>query len=112
MSCPPQAVPHNALRQKFIQHWQRATDCNNISLHGFRRFKTIHLLNLRFLEDEIAGLDHGIYQAGLSLGHDPSSSDRLGLRYGKKDENAPQLDETITQETISRLRSLLKEYGM
>ncbi|KAI0446129.1 hypothetical protein F4803DRAFT_79964 [Xylaria telfairii] len=104
------APPPNALRRKFIKHWQSATDSNNISPHGFRRFKTTHLLNLRFLEDEIAEADHAIYQAGLSLDLESPSSDRLGLRCAKRDENSPALSEIITHAMVQKLRSLLKEY--
>jgi hypothetical protein len=100
------------MRHKFTKHWQNATASNNLTLHGFRRFKTTHLLNLRFLEDEIGELDHIIYQAGLSLGLDPSSSDRLGLEHSKRDANVPQVEETITQELVLKLRRLLKEYGL
>ena len=46
---------------RFPLLWQRSTEDNNLALHGFRRFKTTHLLNLRFLEEEIADLDHAIY---------------------------------------------------
>ncbi|KAF2658060.1 hypothetical protein K491DRAFT_574418, partial [Lophiostoma macrostomum CBS 122681] len=52
----------------------------------FRRFKTTHLLNLRYLENEIVGMDHTIYQAGLSLSLSPSSEDRLGLGHARKDK--------------------------
>ncbi|KAI1322077.1 hypothetical protein F5Y16DRAFT_413490 [Xylariaceae sp. FL0255] len=84
---------------------------NNLTLHGFRRFKTTHLLNLRFLEDEIAELDHIIYQAGLTLDRDPSSPDRLGLQHSIKDKAVPPIGESIIQETILRLRGLLKKYN-
>ncbi|KAI1485230.1 hypothetical protein F5X96DRAFT_660881 [Biscogniauxia mediterranea] len=96
--------------QKFYQHWQNATDDNNLTLHGFRRFKTTHLLNLRFLEDEIAELDHTIYQAGLGLGLDISSTDRLGLKHSKKDDHVPDISETITRDLVLKLRDLLKQY--
>ncbi len=102
--------PHDGA-QEFMKHWEKATADSNLTLHGFRRFKTTQLLNLRFLEDEIATVDHGIYQAGLSLGLDPSSSDRLGLRHSKRDANVPPIEETITRAMVLRLRGLLKEYG-
>ncbi|KAI1317240.1 hypothetical protein F5Y16DRAFT_406684 [Xylariaceae sp. FL0255] len=94
------------MEQKFIKHWQN----NLLTLHGFRRFKTTHLLNLHFLEDEITELDHVIYQAGLTLDRDPSSPDRLGLQHSKRDKAVPPIEESITQETILRSRVLLKEY--
>ncbi|KAI3335286.1 hypothetical protein F4824DRAFT_511223 [Ustulina deusta] len=93
-----------------MKHWEKATADSNLTLHGFRRFKTTQLLNLRFLKDEIATVDHGIYQAGLSLGLDPSSSDRLGLGHSKRDANVPPIEETITRAMVLRLRGLLKEY--
>jgi hypothetical protein len=51
-----------------------STADNNLTLHGFRRSKTTHLLNLRYLEDEVAQIDHTLYQAGLSLNLSPSSA--------------------------------------
>ncbi|KAI1848232.1 hypothetical protein JX265_011721 [Neoarthrinium moseri] len=95
---------------QFRQLWPRITDDSNLTLHGFRRYKTTHLLNLRFLEEEIAKLDHSIYQAGLSLGHEPSARDRLGLKNSKTDSNVPDVRETITREMVLQLRSLIQQY--
>jgi len=91
------------------KHWSAVTSDDNITLHGFRRFKTAHLLNLRLLEDEVAGLDYTIYQAGLSLGIQPSSTDRLGLRHCTQDSRTFAKD-IITDDLIYRLRDLLKQY--
>ncbi|KAH8590503.1 hypothetical protein B0O99DRAFT_551996 [Bisporella sp. PMI_857] len=111
----PQAQPnHNAndpgITNLFPRLWRCSTTDNNLSLYGFRRFKTSHLLNLRFLEEEVAELDHKIYQAGLSLGLEPTPSDRLGLRHSKIDANAPRMDDTIHTELVLQLRSTMKEY--
>ncbi|KAM3067052.1 hypothetical protein ACMFMG_011831 [Clarireedia jacksonii] len=102
--------PHNSLAIKFTKHWQAATDDNNLTLYGFRRFKTTHLLNLRFLEDEIADLDHTIYQAGLSLQLDISPIDRLGLQHSKRDPNTPKVEATISEGLVLKLRDLLRQY--
>jgi hypothetical protein len=96
----------------FRRAWMASTADNNLTLHGFRRFKTTHLLNLRFLEDEIAKMDHTLYQAGLSLNLSPSSADRLGLGHSKRDASIPPIHDVITVEFRSRLRDLLKQYGM
>ena len=69
------------------------------------------LLNLRFLEQEIAELDHELYQAGLNLGLEPTARDRLGLKHSKLDSHIPPLESTITPELVSRLRKLLQQYG-
>ncbi|KAJ6438991.1 Cytoplasmic 60S subunit biogenesis factor REI1 [Purpureocillium lavendulum] len=66
--------------------------------------------SLRYLEAEIATLDHLIYQLGLSLDLEPSEADRLGLRHCKKDETIPSVDAAVTDELLQRLRRLLKEY--
>lgn len=100
------------LPDKFRKHWQTATDDNNLTLHGFRRFKTAHLLSLRVLEDEIAELDHTIYQAGLSLSIDHPPSDRLGLKHSRRDTDVPPIETTITRELVLELRGLLKQYGL
>lgn len=95
----------------FPSLWSRVTDDSNVTLHGFRRFKTIHLLNLRFLEEEIAEIDWKIYQAGLGLGQQPSANDRLGLRHSKINANPPAAKDVITRALILRLRSLIQQYG-
>jgi len=112
----PQAQPNNntddpGVSNLFPRLWRWSTTDNNLSLYGFRRFKTSHLLNLRFLEEEVAELDHKIYQAGLSLGLEPTPSDRLGLRHSKIDANVPRIEDTIRTELVLRLRSTIKEYG-
>lgn len=97
--------------EQFRRLWPRITDDNNLTLHGFRRFKTTHLLNLRLLEDEIAQIDHVIYQAGLSLGYEPSARDRLGLRDSKRDSRVAGIEVTITPELVVKLRTLIQQYG-
>lgn len=101
----------DGITNTFRKAWITSTADNNLTLHGFRRFKTTHLLNLRFLENEIAEMDHVLYQAGLSLDISPSSDDRLGLGHCRKDANIPKIDQTITKDFISKLRKLVKEYG-
>jgi hypothetical protein len=96
----------------FRKCWIASTADNNLTLHGFRRFKTTHLVNLRLLESEITEMDHRIYQAGISLGVSPSSTDRLGLKHSKKDASVPNVEDTITPEFIAKLRELMKQYSM
>ena len=95
----------------FRNLWNITTDDNPLTLYGFRRFRTTHLLNLRLLETEIGTIDHKIYQAGLGLGLPLTSADRLGLKHSKRDEHAPSPEEIFNPEFVSRLRQLLKEYG-
>ncbi len=95
----------------FRDLWRVTTDDNRLTLFSFRRFRTAHLLNLRFLEAEIDQIDHIIYQAGLKLDVPLAKEDRLGLRHGKKDVNALGAEETIDRESVLHLRHLLKEYG-
>lgn len=101
----------DTLPDQFRRHWLNSTADENLTLHGFRRFKTTHLLNLRFLEEEIATIDHKIYQAGLGLGFDPTTNDRLGLKHSLRDQEPPDIEVTITRELILRLRTLIREYG-
>jgi hypothetical protein len=100
-----------SLVDAFHKCWVASTADNNLTLHGFRRFKTTQLLNLRFLKNEIAEIDHIVYQAGLSLGLSPSPGDRLGLQHSKRDADVPKINDVITQEFISKLRDLIKEYS-
>ena len=91
--------------------WRKATDDNYLTLYGFRRFRTTHLLNLRYLEEEIDHIDHQIYQAGLRLGDTPTSLDRLGLQHGRIDASALGHGEVMTRELVLRMRELIKQYG-
>ncbi|KAL1607817.1 hypothetical protein SLS60_002755 [Paraconiothyrium brasiliense] len=106
----PTSTESKLTTETFRKCWTASTADNNLTLHGFRRFKTTHLINLRLLESEIAEMDHAIYQAGISLGISPSPTDRLGLRHSKKDANVPNIEDTITPEFTATLRDLLKQY--
>lgn len=115
MSAPPlvhESSGRTNLGDAFRKCWIASTADNNLTLHGFRRFKTTQLLNLRFLETEIADMDHTIYQAGLSLGLSTSPADRLGLQHSKRDAYVPKVEEVIIQEFIMKLRDLIKQYSV
>lgn len=94
----------------FHNLWSNVTDDNPLTLYGFRRFRTTHLLNLRLLEAEIDKIDHMIYQAGLGLRLPATSADKLGLKHNKRDEHAPSPEEVLKPELVSKLRQLLKNY--
>ena len=98
--------------ESFQKAWHIVTDDNYLTLFGFRRFRTAHLLNLRFLEEEIARIDHQIFQAGLKLGNTPSAIDRLGLEHAKRDLDPQGAEEIISQKLVTKLRDLLKQYGI
>ncbi|KAH6867774.1 hypothetical protein B0T10DRAFT_325150 [Thelonectria olida] len=100
----------DSLAAQFPRHWEIATADSNVTLHGFRRFKTTHLLNLRYLEAEIAEIDRLIYQLGLSLNLEPGCADRLGIKHCQKDEDVPSIDTALTEDLVQKLRRLLKEY--
>ncbi|KAF4837208.1 hypothetical protein CGCTS75_v001428 [Colletotrichum tropicale] len=103
--------PRASFLQQFRAHWKTSTVDDNVTLYGFRRFKTTHLLNLRFLESEIAQIDHAIYQAGLNSGVRPTPRDRLGLKSSIRDEHVSDPSTLIDRNLILKLRSLLMEYG-
>ncbi|KAL8818011.1 MAG: hypothetical protein Q9191_008031 [Dirinaria sp. TL-2023a] len=94
----------------FRSLWSNVTDDNPLTLYGFRRFRTTHLLNLRLLELEIDKIDRKIYQAGLNLGLPHTGTDKLGLKHSKKDKHAPSPVEILDPELVSKLRKLLREY--
>ena len=99
---------------RFRKSWRNATDDNYLTLFGFQRFRTAHLLNLRFLEEEIHKIDHEIYQAGMQVGCPPGAIDRLGLKHGKRDMVAPGTAgkvNVVKQDLILGLRELLRQYG-
>lgn len=95
----------------FGKIWPIATADNNMTMHGFRRFKTSHLVNLRLLEDELEKLDRDVYQAGMKLGAPISKIDRLGLGQSERDRDAKTASEVMNRETVMRLRGLVQEYG-
>lgn len=97
--------------RSFSNLWSSTTDDNSLTLYGFRRFRTTHLLNLRLLETEIEKFDRKIYQAGLSLGLPSTRDDKLGLKHSKKEREAPSPEDILKPELVSKLRRLLKEYG-
>lgn len=98
----------DSIIEQFDKLWRNTVDDNYLTLYGFRRYRTIHLLNLRFLEAEIDKIDHAIFKAGLSLDYLPVL-DRLGLRNAKKD--ATPMTEIVDKTLVLRLRELLKQYG-
>lgn len=87
-------TPSFQYRDKFTIHWQNSTSDDPLTLFAFRRFRTSQLLNLRFLEDEIATLDGQIFQAGLKMGVPIGGKDKLGLKEARLDPNA--LDSRIS----------------
>ena len=91
--------------------WPDVTSDNRLTLFGFRRYRTAHLLNLRFLEAEIDRLDHELYQAGLQLNYQPGTLDRLGLKHAKRDAQGSKLPKIVNESLVLRLRALIKEYG-
>ena len=95
----------------FPRTWRQATDDNRLTLFGLRRFRTAHLLNLRFSEAEIAQVDRQIYQAGLSLGITPGEIDRLGLKHARRNPDFTA-ESGIPDSLILKLRELLKQYSM
>lgn len=101
----------DTMSETFQKCWKSSTADSNLTLHGFRRFKTTHLMNLRLLEHEIARMDHIVYQAGLSLGTEISRTDRLSLKHTQKDVDVPDINDVITTDFVLKLRNLLKEYG-
>lgn len=99
------------MARTFRRFWCATTGDGRLALFGFRRFRTAHLLNLRFLEDEIHKIDHEIFQAGLHLDVPCTAADRLGLKHGRRDERTLGTEALIKPELILRLRDLLKQYG-
>lgn len=99
-------------QEMFRKVWPTITDPNPLTLFGFRRFRTSHLLNLRALEHDILQIDHQIFQAGLSLGAAHGDRDRLALAYAARDFNTVGNQiHMIDDELIHRLRDLLQQYG-
>ena len=106
-----QPIEESETSRFFRKLWGSVTDDNPLTLFGFRRFRTTHLLNLRLLEEEIDQLDHKIFQAGLNLGMEPTNMDKLGLKDSKRDKSAPSPEEALDPDLVSKLRQLLKDYG-
>lgn len=105
-----EGLEHDALREQFRLHWQSSTADENVTLYGFSRFRTIHLLNLRFLEGEISELNRLVYQAGQSLCEVPPSRKRRGID-SRWSGVSPEPSKIINQELVTKLRDLLRQYG-
>jgi hypothetical protein len=71
-----------------------------MTVHGFRRYSSTYLLNLRCLENEIAEVEYVLYQTSFSLGIRPSLINRLGLAPHKKDPNPPKIEDMIPEWKI------------
>ncbi|KAF5511282.1 hypothetical protein CGCS363_v002158 [Colletotrichum siamense] len=101
----------DALQEQFRAHWESSTTDEDVTLYGFSRFRTIHLLNLRFLEGEISELNRLVYQAGKSLAEVRPSRARLGIdsRWSGM-SSAPEPTKIINQEVVTKLRDLLRQY--
>ncbi|KAK2049425.1 hypothetical protein LZ31DRAFT_514319 [Colletotrichum somersetense] len=99
----------DALQEQFHAHWQSSTADEDVTLYGFSRFRTIHLLNLRFLEDEISELNRLVYQAGLSLSENPPSRKRLDMEF-RWDGMSSEPSKTINHKLVTKLRDLLRQY--
>ncbi|CAN8099915.1 unnamed protein product [Discula destructiva] len=93
----------------FNRIWSIATEDENLTMYAFKRFKTSHLVNLRYLEHELDKLDRDVYQAGLSLGHDVSKTGRLLLGHAQKDKVIKTVQDVAQKENIIRLRKLISE---
>jgi hypothetical protein len=55
-------------RVLFRKFWPSVTDDNPLTLFRFRRFKTVHLLNLRLLENEMTKFSRKMFIEGVGLG--------------------------------------------
>ncbi|KAF3797992.1 hypothetical protein GCG54_00003892 [Colletotrichum gloeosporioides] len=100
----------DALQEQFRAHWESSTADEDVTLYGFSRFRTIHLLNLRFLEGEISELNRLVYQAGKSLSKVPPSRARLGID-SRWSDASPEPSKIINQELVTKVRDLLRQYG-
>lgn len=105
---------NDSYSETFSKVWRQITSDNQLTLFGFRRYRTSHLLNLRFLEAEIDKIDHDLCQAGLQLEQSFDRDhilDRLGLKQAKRDSQQTKTEELVHEGLILRLRGLIKEYG-
>ena len=105
-------VSSEEMRASFREIWSDTISDHRLTLFGFRRYRTTHLVNLRYLELELEKISNVIFQAGMQLDQPPSDLDRLGLRYIRKQPGTSAKLEIINGNTILRLRELIKEYGL
>ncbi|KAJ6780188.1 hypothetical protein PWT90_04448 [Aphanocladium album] len=93
----------------FARVWPNITDDNALTLFGFRRFRTAHLLNIRMLENEITEANRKVMTAGAALGIPLPARNKLGLGYGTR-RAAWELNPVMDHAFMANLRRLLKEY--
>ena len=108
-----QSEPPNVLETKALlaEIWPIITSDNTLTLHGFRRFRTLHLFNLRILEKEIDGFDRNLYQAALATVEVSRPYDKLGVGSARRDTVVPSPSDVANPESLKRLRELLTQYG-
>ncbi len=97
----------------FSKVWREITSNNHLTLFEFRRYRTTHLLNLRFLKAEIDKIYHDLYQADLQLDQSLDREhiiDRLDLKQAKKDSKRMKIEKVVNKALVMRLRRLIKKY--
>ncbi|KAI1299003.1 hypothetical protein F5Y03DRAFT_408947 [Xylaria venustula] len=99
------------ITQNFVRHWEKVlTADNSLTRHRVRRSKTAHLINLRFLEEDIAALNDVIVQAGINTRLDTSSSDRLGRTHSQSVTENPRVEKSL-REKLWKRRRLIGEFS-
>jgi hypothetical protein len=95
----------------FRKFWPVITDDNPLTLFGFRRFRTVHLLNLRFLEDELTAINRKLMVAGESLDIPLPPKNKLGLGHGTQ-RDPSELNPVLDREFFSNMRRTVRDYGL
>lgn len=101
--------------QEFIHNFKTRWKSVNVSpkdkinfevSHSFRKFRTMHLLNLRFLENEILALEQLFFQAGLHISkpNEDGNPNAIDPRFSSDQEN-------ISATFVETLRRLIEQYG-
>jgi hypothetical protein len=96
--------------ERFRRFWPTATDDNRLTLFGFRRFRTVHLLNLRFLEDELTDINRKLCIAAEVLDIPLPPKNKLGLRHGTP-RDPSEWNAALDREFFGNMRRVVKEYG-
>lgn len=95
---------------KFEDSWQKVS--GNKDRNKFQRFTTLHLLNLRLLEEELSTLQEQVIRAGLKISGPWNEAN--GIIFTKTDDSLDILDENgkLSSDFVIKLRTLTQQYGV
>lgn len=106
----PATPPVPILRvHDFEESWGKVT--NSGVLNQFHRYNTLHLLNLRFLEEELATVESQVLRAGLKFSGREKGPDQIIFEEAIISPDVCDSNGKVSQAYVEKLRNLIQKYG-